>query len=69
MAERTERTGEDKAPEMDAAGKQALEALRKLEAEPELKPGIDALRSWWKDSYLKAGHKRLAKALLGKLED
>ena len=64
-AERAERSGDD----LDASGKEALAALRKLEDKPELKAGIEAVRDWWRGAYLKAGHKRLAKALLGRLEE
>ncbi len=54
--------------DMDAAAFEALEKLRELEDDDKLKPGLEAVRKWWQANYLKAGHKRLAKALLGKLK-
>ena len=50
---------------MDQAGREAAAALKELEGREGTKAGIEALRGWWKEHYLRAGHKRLAKALLG----
>ena len=64
----TERSKEALMEKMDDAGREAMKELDKLEEQANLKPGIEAVREWWKGWYLKAGHKRLAKGLLGKLE-
>ena len=53
---------------MDEAAYEAVAKLDELEGDDELKAGIQAVRKWWQQNYLKAGHKRLAKALLGKLK-
>lgn len=47
--------------EMDAA---AVEAKKELEGLP--KDAVEVVRAWWKKHYLTAGHKRLARVLLGK---
>lgn len=54
--------------DMDEAAYQALEKLHEIEEDEKLKAGVEAVRKWWQQHYLKAGHKRLAKALLGKLK-
>lgn len=46
---------------MDAAAKGAKKELDELP-----KDAVEVVRAWWKKHYLTAGHKRLAKALLGK---
>lgn len=56
---------ETTAIDVEAADKAAADALVKLEADEKLKPGVAALRDWWKAHYVKVGHKRLARALLG----
>lgn len=54
--------------DMDEAAYQALEKLHEIEEDEKYKAGVEAVRKWWQANYLKAGHKRLAKALLGKLK-
>jgi hypothetical protein len=49
--------------EMEAAAQRAAEELAKLRAEyPE---AVRLVAEWWRRHYLLAGHKRLARALLG----
>ena len=45
--------------EMDAAAKSAEADLKNLD-----KSAIIAVTTWWRNNYLKAGHKRLAHILL-----
>jgi hypothetical protein len=50
--------------EMDAAAKAAAADLERLRAEhPE---AVAMMVEWWKRHYLGAGHKRLARVLLGR---
>jgi len=50
--------------EMDAAAQRAAEDLAKLrEQHPE---AVGLMVDWWKRHYLGAGHKRLARVLLGR---
>lgn len=50
--------------EMDQASQEAREALLKLEEDNDA--AIDLVRGWWKEWYIKAGHKRLGRVLLGR---
>jgi hypothetical protein len=47
--------------DMDAAAEAAKKELEELP-----KDAVEVVRTWWKKHYLTAGHKRLARALLGK---
>ena len=47
--------------DMDAA---AAAAKKELDELP--KDAVKVVREWWEKHYLTAGHKRLARALLGK---
>jgi hypothetical protein len=50
--------------EMDAAAKQAAAELESLRAEhPQ---AVALMIDWWRKHYLAAGHKRLARVLLGR---
>jgi hypothetical protein len=50
--------------EMDAAAKQAAAELESLRAEnPQ---AVALIVDWWKRHYLAAGHKRLARVLIGR---
>ena len=56
--------------DMDKAAQVAALAFSRLEAEAARKSGDEALtlenvKAWWRAHYLTAGHKRLAKILLG----
>lgn len=48
--------------DMDAAAKKAADDLSNLSPDC-----VKAVAQWWKDHYMKAGHKRLARVLLGTL--
>lgn len=48
--------------QMDHAAEAAAEALTALSPE-----AVQTVAKWWKDNYMKAGHKRLARILLGTL--
>ena len=43
--------------------------LAELEAQPVLRPGIEALRRVWAKHYFTIGHRRLGRALLGRSRD
>jgi len=49
---------------MDEAAEDALESLKKRD--PKV---VMIVATWWKDWYLKAGHKRLGRGLLKYLKD
>lgn len=51
--------------DMDRAAREAAEELEKarLESDDNAK-AIEFVAQWWRRNYLKAGHKRLARALL-----
>jgi hypothetical protein len=46
---------------MDAAADAARTTLGTLDQK-----AVEIVRIWWKENYMKAGHKRLARVLLGK---
>lgn len=48
--------------QMDHAAEAAAEVLSTLSPE-----AVKTVAQWWKDNYMKAGHKRLARLLLGTL--
>lgn len=48
---------------MDEEAIVATRALKTLDPE-----AVKAVAEWWREHYLKAGHKRLARALLGSLK-
>lgn len=48
--------------DMDAAAEKAATDLSHLDAD-----AVKIVAQWWKDNYMKAGHKRLARTLLGTL--
>lgn len=49
---------------MDAAADQAAEELHDMDAKD-----VEPVARWWKKWYLKAGHKRLGRALVGWAKD
>jgi hypothetical protein len=53
---------EDVLKNMDEAAKTAKLELDKLSPE-----SVELIAEWWKQNYLKAGHKRLAKLLLDRI--
>ena len=62
MTTKTKDTGKPKefdAASMDTAAKVADAALKALD-----KPAVTLISSWFKDNYLKAGHKRLGRILV-----
>jgi hypothetical protein len=48
---------------MDMAAEAAQKDLETLDPE-----AVKAIAKWWKKWYLQAGHKRLARIILGKLQ-
>jgi hypothetical protein len=49
--------------QMDHAAEKATTDLSHLDAD-----AVKLVAQWWKDNYMKAGHKRLARALLATLK-
>lgn len=47
--------------DMEAAAVQAAEDLLNLDQE-----AVKAVADWWRNHYLRAGHKRLGRVLIGK---
>jgi hypothetical protein len=47
--------------DMDGAAKEAGKELVKLD-----QAAVKVVRDWWKANYMKAGHKRLGRVLLGR---
>ena len=53
-----------KADTMNEAGYKANGELCDLE-----EPGVEAVRDWWERHHRTAGHKRLGRALTGRMDD
>ena len=47
--------------DMDGAADEARKTLQKIDPK-----AVALVRAWWQDNYMKAGHKRLGRVLLGR---
>jgi hypothetical protein len=61
----TKRSTADTIQDMDKAAREAAEELEKARIDSdEQAKAVEFVAQWWRRHYLKAGHKRLARALL-----
>ena len=51
---------------MDQAAYEAAADLARLEQQPSMRIALVPLRAWWTRHYATAGHRRLARVLLGR---